>query len=92
MDPPRPDVAVPEPTYSAPLLPELDVPLLSTSQPLTPLAPALPVCSNTLPLDVAELYPPIKYSCPPLPDAPDVVPAVNTNSPPDPELPDPTVT
>ena len=37
--------------YNAPLLPELDVPVLNTSKPLTPFKPAFPVCNKTLPLD-----------------------------------------
>jgi hypothetical protein len=41
--------------YSAPLLPELAVPVLSTTRPLTPAMPAFAVASSSDPLDVAEL-------------------------------------
>ena len=40
-DPALPPVAAPEPIEIVPVLPELDVPELNTSTPLTPFAPAL---------------------------------------------------
>jgi hypothetical protein len=40
--------------YRDPLSPELAVPVLSTSSPLTPAVPELAVCSSIVPLLVAD--------------------------------------
>jgi len=55
--PPRPDAAAPEPIIIAPLLPELEVPVLRTRTPLTPEAPELAVWRRRSPLDVVTLKP-----------------------------------
>jgi hypothetical protein len=55
--PPRPDVALPEPTYNAPLLPDDAVPVDNTAMPLTPAAPALAVCRSKEPDVVAAPKP-----------------------------------
>jgi autotransporter family porin len=91
-DPPRPLVAEPLPTYTPPLSPELDVPVLSTINPLTPAVPAFAVRTPKDPLLVADPYPVVKVTPPPLaPDAPDVAPADRTILPPDPLFPKPTL-
>ena len=53
-DPPAPQLAEPEPIYNAPLFPTLDVPVLNTNKPLTPLFPAFEVPTTNAPLENAE--------------------------------------
>jgi hypothetical protein len=83
-----PDNVVPDPIYNAPLLPELDVPVLSTKIPLTPAAPAFDVWSSNAPLLAAVPKPLVMDTRPPVAD--DDVPADRMTSPPEPLLPDPT--
>lgn len=77
--------------YKAPLLPELELPVLSTSIPLTPLLPAFEVFSINEPLldPNAELKPLVIDTRPPLADVD--APPDRTISPPVPLVPDPTV-
>ena len=49
---PAPPVAAPAPIDTDPLVPELDVPELNTSRPLTPVVPALALRIRKLPLVV----------------------------------------
>ena len=81
---------VPDPMYSAPLLPALALPVLSTSVPLTPALPAFDVCKSNAPLLVDTPNPLVIDTRPPVND--DEVPADNTMLPPEPLLPDPTKT
>ena len=53
IDPALPLVAAPEPIEIVPVEPELDVPELNTSRPLTPVVPALALRMRKLPLVVA---------------------------------------
>jgi hypothetical protein len=53
MAPPLPPVAASEPMETDPVVPELEMPELKTSTPLTPAAPALAERIVTAPLDVA---------------------------------------
>ena len=76
--------------YNAPLLPELELPVLSTNNPLTPELPAFAVRRSSTPLLVAVPKPVVNDTNPPVADAD--VPAISTISPPDPVVPDPTVT
>jgi hypothetical protein len=73
----------------APLLPDVETPVLSTMNPLTPDPPALAVPKTKDPLEVTELYPLLVITLPPLDD--DDMPADNTRVPPVPLSPDPTV-
>jgi len=57
IDPPRPPSDDPDPTYNSPLLPELLVPVLITTRPLTPETPLLDVNINMEPLVVLLPYP-----------------------------------
>jgi hypothetical protein len=50
--PPLPPVAAPEPIDTEPLVPELDVPELKTSRPLTPFVPLFALRILRLPLVV----------------------------------------
>lgn len=79
----------PEPMYSAPLLPKLDVPVLRINIPLTPLAPALALDINIVPLEALLPYPLTRDNLPPLCDD-DAPPDTNTD-PPTPMFPDPTL-
>ena len=87
--PPRPDDALPEPILIDPLSPSLEVPVLNTIKPLTPVTPAFDVCKRRSPLDVRGLYPVIREMMPPL--AKLEVPADKRTSPPVPLFPRPTV-
>ena len=59
--PPLPaDLEAPDPMYNAPVLPLLDVPVLKTIIPDTPVVPALAVAINKSPLEVALPYPVVK--------------------------------
>jgi hypothetical protein len=64
--PPWPESDDPDPKYSPPLLPELDVPVLSTMLPLTPDSPAFDVCMSKLPLLDRELWPVNIFTEPPV--------------------------
>jgi hypothetical protein len=88
---------VPEPKYTAPLLPELDVPVLNTNKPVMPLTPAFDVCSTTEPLLVTVLKPLTILINPPVdtddkPPTIDIAPPIldreepvdSNNSPPEP--------
>jgi hypothetical protein len=74
----------------APLVPELVVPVLKTSAPLTPSVPAFAVSITMPPLLEVELYPDFSVTDPPVfaGDAP----ALITSAPPTAPLPEPTVT
>jgi hypothetical protein len=52
--------------YNAPLLPLLEVPVLITTNPLTPFVPALAVCRSSLPDEVAVPYPVTSEILPPV--------------------------
>jgi hypothetical protein len=78
--------------FKAPLLPELDVPVLKTNSPLTPVEPAFAVDNSNEPLDETKLYPLVTDTRPPdNPGADDETPPDKTTSPPDPLLLEPTV-
>jgi len=78
----------PDPRRTAPLLPELAVPVLNNSKPLLPVFPELEVVMRTLPLDDIALAPEINLTSPPLSPADD--PADSNKSPPTPLSPAPT--
>ena len=65
-DPPLPPVAAPDPIEIEPLLPELDVPELNTSTPLTPVAPALALRIVIAPLLLVMPAPPTTPTAPPV--------------------------
>ena len=50
MEPPRPDLEVPDPIYKAPLFPEDPNPVLRTRSPLSPAVPASDVRKISDPL------------------------------------------
>jgi hypothetical protein len=72
-----------------PVVPELDVPELKTSTPLTPLAPALAVRMVTAPLDVAMPWPLTIPTAPPVRTV--LSPEATVSRPPAPLMPLPTV-
>jgi hypothetical protein len=76
--------------YTAPELPEEDVPVLSVIRPLTPVEAESGVAINILPLLPAALEPLRMLTFPPLLE--EEAPALRTSSPPVPLLPLPTVT
>ena len=76
--------------YSAPLLPLLELPVLSTRRPLTPALPELDVFMTNAPLLVAVPRPVMIEIAPPV--AEEETPAAIAISPPGPLLPEPTVT
>jgi hypothetical protein len=76
--------------YTAPELPEEDVPVLSVIRPLTPVAAESGVAISMLPLLPAEFDPVRMRTCPPL--AEEDTPALSTSSPPVPLLPLPACT
>jgi len=78
--------------YTAPLLPELELPELRTSQPLTPIEPAFDDCKTKAPLLLALPYPLKIDTRPPVAVVSDDKPADTTISPPAAVFPDPTVT
>ena len=65
-DPPFPLVAAPEPIEIDPLLPELLVPELNTSTPLTPVAPAFALRIVIAPLLLVIPAPPTTPTAPPV--------------------------
>ena len=65
-EPLRPSVAAPVPRAIAPELPELVVPVLNTSIPLTPAVPAFELRIATTPDDVAVPSPEPMLSDPPV--------------------------
>jgi hypothetical protein len=89
-EPPRPELAVPEPIITAPLLPFVDIPVLNITVPLEPLVPAFADINNKDPLDEMLPSPVTRDMTPPVEN--DDFPAESTTSPPDPLFPDPTVT
>ena len=80
MDPPTPDVEVPEPIYNEPLLPVLDDPVLNTNLPLVPDVPAFGVVIDMSPLDVADDDPDVIVTAPP--ETVDADPALKAIVPP----------
>ena len=66
IDPALPVVAAPEPIEIEPVLPELDVPELKTSTPLTPLSPAFAVLIVMAPLVLAMPCPLLTPIAPPV--------------------------
>jgi hypothetical protein len=74
----------------APLLPDVDDPVLNTILPVTPLSPALGVVSNIAPLLRLLLDPDVRYRAPPV-TVEVAKPADSTSSPPVPLFPLPTV-
>lgn len=88
-DPLSPDNDEPDPTYNAPLLPTLALPVLSTNMPLTPVLPAFDVCTRIAPLLAAVPNPLLTDTIPPVCNAD--TPADKIIWPPDPLLPEPTV-
>ena len=77
----RAAVAAPDPISTSPLAPELDVPELNTSIPLTPVEPAFAVRRKTSPLDVASPSPLNTATLPPLTAV--LAPAATCTAPPD---------
>ena len=84
-----PPVPAPEPIEMEPEVPELDVPELKTSTPLTPVSPAFDVRIVIAPLEAALLEPLARAIAPPV--ATPLSPAVSVTMPPAPLLPLPTV-
>ena len=64
--PPLPPVEAAEPFEMAPVVPELDVPELNDSKPLTPFAPALDVRIVIAPLVLAMPWPLVTPMAPPV--------------------------
>jgi hypothetical protein len=83
--PPVPPEDAPDPIDTDPVVPELDVPELKLSRPLTPAAPAFAVLIVTAPLVVAVPKPLVRPRAPPVSALPS--PATKSSKPPSPPTP-----
>ena len=89
--PPDPTFEFPDNILTAPLLPELALPVSKNKPPETPCLPASAVFNIISPEDVDDDCPVKMDTIPPV-DLSEVLPAKNITSPPDPELLSPTAT